>query len=426
MYKGRVADVMCATGVDSIGGRAEMAEHVVIVGAGHAGGTLAIQLARAKDRFRITLIGEEPWPPYERPPLSKQFLMGEVALEKTFLRPETFYADKGIDLRLGTGVTAIDRDAKSLTLSDGETLTWDRLALCTGTRVREIPVVGRDLPGVHYIRTINDTQAIQAVAHEGAKVVIAGGGYIGLEAAAALRQMGCDVTVIEMMDRVMARAVAEPVSRFYEDEHRARGVKILLETGVAEIGGTDRATHVVDSHGHVHPADLVLVGIGVGPVVELAEAAGLAVDDGIVVDARARTSDPDIFAAGDCTRHPNAILGGDVRLESVQNAVDQARCIANELTGKGVDYAEVPWFWSDQFDLKMQMVGLPEPHDQVVVRGTPSTRSFSVFYLRDGRVTGVNAINVGSDYVRGRKWIAEGRTVDPSRLADTEIPIKEV
>ncbi|MDF1720395.1 MAG: FAD-dependent oxidoreductase [Minwuia sp.] len=403
-----------------------MSEHIVIVGAGHAGGTLAVQLARAKDRFRITLIGEEAWPPYERPPLSKQFLMGDVPLEKTFLRPETFYADKGIDLRLGTQVTAIDRTARSLTLSGGETLSYDKLALCTGTRVREIPVVGRDLPGVHYIRTIDDTQAIRTVAREGAKVVIAGGGYIGLEAAAALRKMGCEVTVIEMMDRVMARAVAEPVSRFYEAAHRAEGVNLLLETGVAEIGGTDRATHVVDSHGHLHPADLVLVGIGVVPVVELAEAAGLATDDGIIVDSRARTSDPDIFAAGDCTRHPNRILGRDVRLESVQNAVDQARCIANELSDKGADYAEVPWFWSDQFDLKMQMAGLPAPDDQVVVRGEPSTRSFSVFYLRDGRVTGVNAINVGSDYVRGRKWIGEGRDVDSVRLANTEIPIKEV
>lgn len=403
-----------------------MSEHVVIVGAGHAGGTLATQLARAKDMFRITLIGAETWPPYERPPLSKQLLMGDVATEKTFLRPATFYADKGIDLRTGVRVTAIDRAAKAVTLDDGDTVAYDRLALCTGTEVREIPVVGRDLPGVHYIRTIDDTLAIREKAVPGAKVVIAGGGYIGLEAAAALRKLGCQVTVIEMMDRVMARAVAEPVSRFYEQAHRAEGVEILLQTGVAEIAGQGRAERVIDSHGKIHAADLVLVGIGVVPVVGLAADAGLAVDDGIVVDARARTSDPDIFAAGDCTRHPNAVLGQAVRLESVQNAVDQARCIANELAGKGADYAEVPWFWSDQFDLKMQMAGLPAPGDEVVVRGDPESRSFSVFYLRDGKVTGVNAINAGSEYVRGRKWIGEGRDVDPARLADTDIPIKEV
>ncbi len=403
-----------------------MSEHIVIVGAGHAGGTLATQLARAGDRFRITLIGAEKWPPYERPPLSKQLLMGEVPTEKVFLRPESFYADKGVDLRLGTEVTSIDRAGKTITLAGGESLAYDRLALCTGTAIREIPVAGRDLPGVHYIRTIDDTLAIREKATPGARVVIAGGGYIGLEAAAALRKLGCDVTVIEMMDRVMARAVAEPVSRFYEDAHTAEGVRILLETGVAEIGGDGRAEHVTDSHGNLHPADIVLVGIGVVPVVALAADAGLAVDDGIVVDARARTSDPDVFAAGDCTRHPNALLGRTVRLESVQNAVDQARCISNELTDKGVNYAEVPWFWSDQYDLKMQMAGLPAPDDQVVVRGDPARRSFSVFYLRDGRVSGVNAINVGADYVRGRKWIGEGRTVDAARLADTEIPIKEV
>jgi len=224
----------------------------------------------------------------------------------------------------------------------------------------------------------------------------------------------------------MARAVAEPLSRFYEAEHRARGVEILLETGVARFEGDGHVEAVVDSTGTRHPCVLAIVGIGVIADTALAQAAGLDIDDGIVVDARATTSDPAISAAGDCTQHPNAILNRRLRLESVQNAVDQARCIANEWQGKGADYVEVPWFWSDQFDLKMQMAGLPGPDDQVVVRGTPSVDGFSLFYLSGGKVTGVNAVNIGSDYVRGRKWIGEGREVDPARLADVSIPIKEV
>lgn len=403
-----------------------MTERVVIIGAGHAGGILATQLARAADRFRVTLVGEEAHPPYERPPLSKQLLAGEIPFEKTFLRPAEFYAAKGVEVRLGVRATAIERAAKTVSLADGTTLPYDRLALCTGTRVRRITVPGAELPGVHYIREIADTEAIRAAAPAAKRAVIVGGGYIGLEAAASLTKLGCMVTVIEMLDRVMARAVAEPVSRFYEAEHRARGVEILLGTGIARFEGAGRAERVVDLDGNAHPADLVVVGIGVVPNDELAAAAGLETADGIVVDEFARTSDPDIFAAGDCTNHPNAILGRRLRLESVQNAVDQARCVANVLAGKAEPYAEVPWFWSDQYDLKMQMAGLPAPDDEVVLRGRPEERAFSVFYLHEGRITGVNAVNAGADYVRGRKWIAEGRVVDPARLADPAIPIKEV
>ncbi|WP_417515298.1 NAD(P)/FAD-dependent oxidoreductase [Minwuia sp.] len=403
-----------------------MSEKVIIIGAGHAGGILAQQLSRAGDAFDITLIGEESWPPYERPPLSKQLLMGDIEKEKTFLRPSDFYEKKGIRLRLGTRATAINRDAKTVSLSDGSQLPYDRLALCTGAQLRRLTIPGADLAGIHYIRGIDDTLAIRAEARPGAKVVVIGGGYIGLEAAAALTKAGCAVKVIEMMDRVMARSVAEPLSRFYESAHRARGVEIMLNTGVAEFSGQGHIDGVVDADGTHHACDLVIVGIGVIQDIELAVAAGLETDSGIVVNARAQTSDPAIYAAGDCTLHPNAIIGHSVRLESVQNAVDQARCIANEWQGKGADYAEVPWFWSDQFDLKLQMAGMPEATDDVIVRGVPSDEGFSLFYLRDGKVTGVNAVNTGGDYVRGRKWIGEGRVVDPSRLADTSIPIKEV
>lgn len=403
-----------------------MSQNAVIIGAGHSGGILAAQLARAGDEFAITLVGEEAFPPYERPPLSKQLLAGEIPVEKTFLRPPDFYEKKGIDLRLGVHCDAIDRENRTVALSDGSTLEYDRLALCTGARLRRLTIPGAGLAGVHYIRAIADTENIRAEVREGARVVVVGGGYIGLEAAAALTKIGCRVKVIEMMDRVMARAVAEPVSRFYEAQHRAKGVEILLNTGVAEFAGADRIEAVIDGAGERHECDLAVVGIGVIPNVELAEAAGLAVDDGIVVDERARTSDPAISSAGDCTNHPNALLKRRLRLESVQNAVDQARCIANDWQGKGANYAEVPWFWSDQFDLKLQMAGLPSPEDRAVVRGDPDSGAFSVFYLRDGFVTGVNAINVGSDYVRGRKWIGEARQVDPARLADTSIPIKEV
>lgn len=403
-----------------------MAEKAVIIGAGHAGGILAQQLSRAGDAFEITLVGEEAWPPYERPPLSKQLLMGEIPTEKTFLRPADFYEKKNIGLRLGVRATAIDRAARTVALSDGSSLPYDRLALCTGAQLRRLNIPGSDLKGIHYIRAIDDTLAIREEAGEGAKVVVIGGGYIGLEAAAALTKAGCRVKVIEMLDRVMARAVAEPLSRFYEEQHRARGVEILLNTGVASFDGDGRVSAVIDAGGGRHECDLAIVGIGVIQDVALAEQAGLQTDGGIVVDALARTSDPLISAAGDCTDHPNAILGRRLRLESVQNAVDQARCIANDWQGKGAEYAEVPWFWSDQFDLKLQMAGLPEPDDEVLVRGEMTMDGFSVFYMRGGKVTGVNALNQGSDYVRGRKWIAEGRVVDPKRLADTSIPIKEV
>lgn len=403
-----------------------MTEKAVIIGAGHAGGILAQQLARAGDVFDITLVGEEAWPPYERPPLSKQLLMGEIEKEKTFLRPADFYEKKGISMRLGVRATAIDRDARTVSLSDGTVLNYDRLALCTGAQLRRLTIQGSDLQGIHYIRSIDDTLRIQTEASEGARVVVVGGGYIGLEAAAALTRAGCKVKVIEMMDRVMARAVAEPLSRFYEKQHRARGVEILLNTGVSAFEGNGQVSSVIDDQGNRHDCDLAIVGIGVVQDIALAVEAGLETDGGIVVDERARTSDPLISAAGDCTSHPNAILGRRLKLESVQNAVDQARCIANEWQGKGADYAEVPWFWSDQFDMKLQMAGLPEATDEVIVRGEPSMEGFSLFYMRDGKVTGVNAVNVGGDYVRGRKWIGEGRVVDPARLADTSIPIKEV
>jgi 3-phenylpropionate/trans-cinnamate dioxygenase ferredoxin reductase subunit len=403
-----------------------MAEKAVIIGAGHAGGILAQQLARAGDAFEITLVGEEAWPPYERPPLSKQLLMGDIEKEKTFLRPADFYEKKGINIRLGVRATGIDRAAQTVSLSDGSNLPYDRLALCTGAQLRRLNIPGSDLNGIHYIRSIDDTLRIQTQAGDGARVVVVGGGYIGLEAAAALTKCGCKVKVIEMMDRVMARAVAEPLSRFYEEQHQARGVEIMLNTGVSEFEGDGTISAVIDDQGNRHECDLAIVGIGVIQDIELAVEAGLETDGSIVVDERARTSDPRISAAGDCTSHPNAILGRRLKLESVQNAVDQARCIANEWQDKGADYSEVPWFWSDQFDMKLQIAGLPDATDQVVVRGRPSMDGFSLFYMRDGKVTGVNAVNVGGDYVRGRKWIGEGRAVDPARLADTSIPIKEV
>ena len=403
-----------------------MSEKVLIIGAGHAGGILATQLARGKGRYDITVIGEETHPPYERPPLSKQLLAGEVPVEKTHLRPEKFYQDRDITLKLSSRVKAIYRTEKAVELEDGTTMSYDKLALCTGTRVREIPVPGADMPGVHYIRTIDDTLGIQKALKPESDVVVIGGGYIGLEAAAVLVKQGHRVKVIEMLDRVLARSVAEPVSRFYEKCHREAGVEILLNTGTDRFEGDGRIERVIDGDGNAHAADAVIVGIGVVPNVELAMECGLECNDGILVDEFARTDDPDIFAAGDCTNHPNALLDRHLRLESVQNAVDQARCIANVLLDKPAPYAEVPWFWSDQYDLKLQMAGIPGPDDQVVIRGDMDSRSFSVFYLKLGRVTAVNAINSGSDYVRGRKWIAEGVTVVPSRLADTDILIKEV
>ena len=404
-----------------------MDQTFVIIGAGHAGGQAAATLRSKGFEGRIVIVGDEEYLPYERPPLSKAVLSGDLEVVRTFLKRETWYDDKNVEMRLQTLVTKIYTANKSLTLSDGETLAYDKLLITTGTRVRKLGLPGAELDNIFYLRAISDTLAIREQVREGAKMVIVGGGYIGLEVAAVGAKLGCEVTVLEGLDRVMNRVVSPEVSEFYTEEHEKAGVQILTGVGVTGYEGADgKVTHVVTADGANHAADLVVVGVGVIPNFELAEEAGITCDNGIVVDEFARTSDADIFAAGDVTNHPNSLLDRRLRLESVQNAVDQAKTAANSMLGELKEYAEIPWFWSDQYDLKMQIVGLSEPDDEVVVRGNIADRKFSVCYLRDGVFVALNAINAPKDFMAAKKLVAAKKRIDPALLADVDTPLKEM
>ena len=401
-----------------------MSEKLIIVGAGQAAAQ-AVQSLRA-DGFTgpITLIGDEAYGPYQRPPLSKAYLLGTFERERLFLKADAFYRDSGCELMLNTSVTAIHRGEKTVELSDGRKLPYDKLLLATGTRVRKLNVPGADLPGVHYLRDIADVDGLQAVFKQGARIAIVGGGYIGLEVAAVGAKRGLDVTVFEAMDRLMARAVSKPVSDFFKIEHEKAGVKLRFSTGVEAIEGEGKVARV-RAGGHSYDANIVLVGIGVLPNDELAAKAGLAVQDGIVVDRYGMTEDPAIFSAGDCTRHVGR-EGVSIRLECVQNAIDQAKHCSLAMVGKPKIYSEVPWFWSDQYDLKLQSAGMARPGDALVLRGDPATRKFAVFHLRDEVVAAVEAVNAAPEYLIGKKLIAEGTKITPSRLADLSIPMKQM
>lgn len=406
-----------------------MTETIVIIGAGQAGAQAVISLRAEGFTGPITMIGDEAYAPYQRPPLSKAYLMGSFERARLFLKPENFYPDAGCKLIVGTSVTAIDRAAKTVTLSDGQVLAYAQLLIATGTRVRPISCPGAALSGIHYLRSIADVDGLQAVFHPGKKLVVIGGGFIGLEVAAVAAKHGLEVTVFEAMERVMARAVSQPISDFFESAHRAAGVTLITSTGVEGFEG-EGAVSGVRAGGKVYPADIVLVGIGVLPNVEIAAAAGLACKNGLVVDKYCATSDPAIFAAGDCTWHQGRghgeAEGRWMRLESVQNAIDQAKHAASAMVGKPKPYNEVPWFWSDQYDLKLQIAGLAWPEDEIVVRGDPAARKFSVFHLRGGALAAVEAVNMPADYLVGRKLIGEHAQVSVARLADTTIPIKNV
>jgi len=401
-----------------------MPEQVVIIGAGQAAAQ-AVQSLRAEGfAGSITLIGDEAYPPYQRPPLSKAYLLGTFARERLFLKSDAFYQEAGCEVLLNTRAAAIHRAEKLVELEGGRRIPYDKLLLATGTRVRKLNCPGADLPGVHYLRDIADVDALQAVFTAGKRIAIVGGGYIGLEVAAVGAKRGLTVTVFEAMDRLMARAVSVPVSDFYAAEHEKAGVTLRLRTGVEAIEGEGRVQRV-RAGAEVFDADIVLVGIGVVPNDELARHAGLGTDDGIVVDRAGATGDPAIFAAGDCTRHVGR-EGHAIRLECVQNAIDQAKHCALAMVGRPKVYSEVPWFWSDQYDLKLQIAGIARPTDRAVLRGDPASRKFSVFHLRDGVVAAVEAVNAAPDYLIGKKLIAEGARVAPERLADTAVPMKQV
>jgi 3-phenylpropionate/trans-cinnamate dioxygenase ferredoxin reductase subunit len=403
-----------------------MQEIIAIAGAGHGAGQVVATLKQNKFDGKIVLVGDEPYLPYQRPPLSKKFLAGELPAERLAFKPASFYDDPQIEIRLNTRVDSIDRGANSLCTADGDMISYDKLVLALGARVRRLPLSGGDLPGVHYLRTIEDVDGIRAGIEAKGKLVIIGAGYIGLEVAAVCRQLGVDVTVIEMADRVMSRVVSSQVSTFYQGVHAAHGVKLMLSTGLAAIAGVNRVEAVTLTNGESIPADFVIVGVGVIPNTELAADAGLEINDGIVVDDLCRTSDANIFAIGDCTSHPNAIYGRRLRLESVHNALEQAKTAAGNICGKETHYSQVPWFWSDQYDLKLQIAGLSQGFDQVVLRGDPTSKSFSCLYLEAGVLIAVDAINAPRDFVQSKALIAQRAIISPQQLADTQIALKDL
>ena len=374
----------------------------------------------------MQVIGDEPHLPYQRPPLSKSYLAGALEADELNFRPAEFYQKVGAEILTGTRVDAINRPDKQLKLGDGRTLHYTKLALTTGSRVRRLTLPGSDLDAIYYLRNIADVDAIRQHLKQGAKLVICGGGYIGLEVAAVCAKQGLDVTVLEMADRVMNRVVAPVVSQFYETVHRVAGVKIETSVQVGGFEGSARVEQVRCTDGSTYAADLVVIGVGVIPNSELAAEAGLATDNGIVVDQFAQTADPDIVAAGDCTNHPSHRYGSRIRLESVQNAVDQAKAAAAALCGEPVEYTSIPWFWSDQYDLKLQIAGLSQGHDAVIVRGNPADGAFAVFYLQQGDLLAVDAINRPQEFMLSKRLIAARIQLDPERIEDTAIPMKEL
>jgi 3-phenylpropionate/trans-cinnamate dioxygenase ferredoxin reductase subunit len=401
-------------------------ETIVIVGAGQAGGRAAETLRAEGFAGRIVMVGEESYPPYERPPLSKKVLLGADEPESTYLHDDDYWGEHRIEPRLGVRVEAIDREAGQVVLADGEALAYDRLLLATGARARRLDLAGAGPGEVLYLRGIDDALALRARLVPGAAVAVVGGGYIGLEVAAAARQRDCRVVVIEAQEVAMQRVVAPEIGRFLTEVHAQAGVDIRTGVGVTGLGGSEGARTVQCSDGSEVAADVVVVGVGALPNTGLAEAAGLEVDNGIVVNELGRTSDERIFAAGDVTNHPNALLGRRIRLESWQNAQNQAIVVARAMLGAEEPYAEVPWFWSDQYDLNLQMVGMPEAWDRLVLRGDPASRQFSAFYLQGDRMVGANAVNNARDIRPARQLIAEGRAVDAGVLADEGAPLRRL
>lgn len=398
---------------------------VVIVGAGHGGAQAAIMLRTQKFTGSIAIIGDEPELPYERPPLSKEYFAGEKEFERIQLRPAKYWDEREVTLLLGTRVVSVDPAAHHVTTDGGKTIGYGKLVWATGGSPRMLPIPGGDLPGVQGVRTRADADAMKAASDTANQIVVIGGGYIGLEAAAVLRKAGKMVVLLEAQDRVLARVAGTELSRFYEREHREHGVDLRLGVAVEAIEGEQHVTGVRLADGEVVPADLVIVGIGIVPAVEPLIAAGAAGGNGVLVDRMCKTSLPDIYAIGDCAAHENDFAEGVViRLESVQNANDQANVVAKGICGDEAPYHAIPWFWSNQYDLKLQTAGLSTGHDRAVMRGDPATRSFSVVYLKAGRVIAIDCVNATKDYVQGRMIVTAGVQATAEQLADTETPLK--
>lgn len=404
-------------------------QQFVVVGAGQAGAEVCSELRKQGFAGRIVLVGNEPHIPYKRPPLSKAYLAGTATEEQLHVMQRANLDKLNIEFIGDTNVTQIDRAAKVVHLADQRQLAYDKLALTTGGRARPLPLPGAEAPNVLLLRSIADVQAIRPHCQPGQRMVVIGGGFIGLEAAAVAVKLGLQVTVLEGLPRVLARVTVPVVSTFFERVHREAGVDLRTEVQIErlEVADTGNVNAVQLVGGERIACDFIIIGIGVLANTELADAAGLEVDNGIVVDEFTRTSDANIVAAGDCTNHPSAYAGRRVRLESVQNAMEQGRAAARTMLGKTEPYRMVPWFWSDQYDLKLQMVGLSAGFDQMVLRGDPeSQRSFAVFYLREGRMLAADAVSRASEFMMAKKWVAEAAVLDPAALADESIPLKSL
>ncbi len=396
---------------------------IVIVGAGHAAGQAAASLRQAKYEGEIILIGDESHIPYQRPPLSKQYLAGEHGMERVYLRPEKFYADRDITVKVDTRVESIDTAAKNVTTDQAETIEYENLLIATGSRPRILHIDGGDLPGIFYFRTVADVDAIRAQMSAGKKLVIVGGGYIGLEVASVGVTSGLEVHVLEMEERILQRVTTPEMSRYYHDLHSTRGVHIHTSTTVSGFTGDGQVSGVVCGAETI-AADLVIVGIGIIPNTEIAEAAGIDCDNGILVNDHCETSVPGVYAAGDCTNHPNPLLDRRLRLESVPNAMEQARVVAANICGGDKTYASYPWFWSDQYELKLQMVGFSADGDTQIVRGDMAKHRFAVFYLKDGAMVAADAVNSPKEFMICKQLI--GKNVDPATLADPTIDLKSL
>lgn len=405
-----------------------MMRDVLIVGGGQAGAQAALSLRQREYAGSIAIIGEEPVAPYERPPLSKEYLAGDKPFERLLLRPEGFWQERQVELLLGQRVVEIDALAHEATTEDGRVISYGTLIWAAGGYPRPLPIAGGELAGVHVVRTRAQVDALREDVDRSRSVVVIGGGYIGLESAAVLAKLGKKVTVIEAQDRVLARVAGETISRFYEAEHRRQGVEVRTGTGVSYLSGHNgRVSHVVLGSGEELACDVVIAGIGLVPSQGVLAHAGADCSNGVLVDDHCRTSLPDIFAIGDCACHANLYAGGErVRLESVQNAVDQAKTVAGVLTGSSEPYRALPWFWSHQYDLKLQTVGLSQGYDVAVTRGEPDARSFSVIYLRNGRVVAIDAVNNVKDFTAGRSLVTDGAMIPPKLLADSTVALKDL
>lgn len=399
---------------------------VVIIGAGHAGGRAAEVMRGAGFTGDIVMIGEERWVPYERPPLSKELLATDDPIEKTFLNAPDYYPDNRIALRLETRAEAIDRDAKEVHLAGGETLSYHRLLIATGGRIRRLDCPGAALAGIHYIRGIDDTLGLRPYLAEGARVAVIGGGYIGLEAAASAQARGCTVTVVELADQVLARVADPSVGALVADLHRKNGVRVMTGASVERFDGNGRIAEVVCTDGETIPTDAVVVGIGIVPDIDIAVKAGIETGDGIVVDEFGRTSDPDIYAVGDVAFHYNPILGRHLRLESWANAQNGGIAVGRNMVAEPAPYSEVPWFWTDQFDLNLQIVGAPVTWDRLVTRGDPASGKAVIFYMEEKRVVAATAFNLGREMRPCRTLVETGVEVDDGALADEGTRLRDL